>query len=59
MKLTKAQALAEVREIIRDNAQEFRDDSTAKRELWNNITDSMRRDSRITEQQYSTWSNPF
>lgn len=36
-----------------------KDDVTARREAWNNWTDSMRVRGMITMKQYETWDNPF
>jgi len=36
-----------------------RDDRIAIREGWNNFTDFLCKDGRITEHQDYTWSNPF
>ena len=34
-------------------------DSIAKRESWNNYTDSLCRSGSISLKQYESWSNPF
>lgn len=34
-------------------------DKPALREAWNNYTDALCKDSRITSRQYETWQNPF
>ena len=34
-------------------------DTVARDEAWNNFTDSLCKDGRITMKQYETWSNPF
>lgn len=34
-------------------------DSIAKRESWNNYTDSLCRAGSISLKQYESWSNPF
>ena len=52
---TKKQALKEFREfyLIPKN------DIPAKREAWNNFTDSLCKDRIISSRQYSNWTNPF
>lgn len=62
MKLTKKQALAGFREAWDEACAlnpRLRDDIIAKREDWNNYTDSLCKDHMITLRQYETWSNPF
>lgn len=34
-------------------------DIPARREAWNNFTDSLAKDGQITERQYATWLGPF
>jgi hypothetical protein len=34
-------------------------DKPAIREAWNNFTDSLQREGKITEDQYNNWGNPF
>jgi hypothetical protein len=58
-RLTKAAVLAYCREVFRDNPAEFRGDTVAQREFFNNYTDSLCRDRRITDTQYDSWTNPF
>lgn len=53
--MTKQQALQEFREFF----GVVRGDAPMNRENWNNYTDMLRTDKRITAKQYSTWSNPF
>lgn len=57
--ISKKEAVAYCREVFNDNPAEFRGDVTAKREFFNNYTDSLCKDRRITVKQYETWSNPF
>lgn len=59
--MTKAQALAEFREYILPLIYEQygKGDVIAKREEWNNFTDALCKDRRITDWQYNNWSNPF
>lgn len=54
--MTKAEVLRDFRELIGDS---LRGDVPAKREAWNNYTDSLRTDGLISEKQYNTWDNPF
>lgn len=61
-KMTKAEALADFREIwdeVVANNPRARGDSIMKREAFNNYTDALCKDRRITPHQYETWSNPF
>lgn len=34
-------------------------DQVARREAWNNYTDALCKEGRITEHQYNTWVHPF
>jgi len=34
-------------------------DAPARREAWNNWTDALCKEGRITRQQYETWEGPF
>jgi len=34
-------------------------DKPARREAWNNFTDSLCKDGQITLKQYESWNNPF
>lgn len=58
MAMTKKEVIREVRELIKD-MPEMRGDDAAKREFWNNYTDMLREDRRITNYQYNNWDNPF
>lgn len=58
-KLTKAQALEIFKEELQNMPDDFKRDKIAVRESWNNFTDSLCKDSMITESQYDNWSNPF
>jgi hypothetical protein len=61
-KMTKAEALAEFRQMWRDlceHSPQWKGDSIAKREEFNNYTDTLCKERRITPNQYNTWSNPF
>lgn len=44
-------------EFIRDCKRS--PDLPALREVWNNFTDMLCKDGRITQRQYDTWLNPF
>ena len=64
MNLTKKNALATFKEelasMIESGAWTYsKTDVTAKREAWNNFTDSLCKDGLITDRQYDTWGNPF
>lgn len=59
--MTKKEALVEFREYVAPMVyREYgRDDKPAICEAWNNFTDSLREDKRITMRQYETWTNPY
>lgn len=59
MKLTKAHVVAECRQVFRDDPETFRGDVTAQREYFNNYTDMLCKNRRITVKQFETWTNPF
>lgn len=62
MTLTKAQVLADFRLLWREtieNEPRWRDDSTAKREAFNNYVDALNKSGLVTDSQASNWSNPF
>lgn len=62
MKLTKKQVLADFREMWNEFLQsepQWKGDSIAKREAFNNYTDSLCKDGLITDYQYHNWTNPF
>ena len=54
-KMTKAEALKLFREI--DNSP--KGDVVWRREEWNNFTDALCKNRKITSKQYETWTNPF
>lgn len=58
-RMTKHDVVQICREVFRDNPVYYRGDVTAQREYFNDFTDQLCKDSRITTQQYETWSNPF
>ncbi len=55
--LSFSDARKEFLEIFGDEIPEH--DDTARREAWNNWTDSLCEDGRITTEQYEGWGNPF
>jgi hypothetical protein len=55
--MTKKEALAEFREYILPFIP--KGDIPAKCEAWNDFTDGLCKDRRITSKQYDTWVNPF
>jgi hypothetical protein len=63
--MTKVQALAEFREFYLREIRKIEQangngvDEIMRREEWNNYTDALCKDRRITSRQYETWSNPF
>lgn len=57
--MTWRQVVNYCKEVFNDNPSEFRGDSVAKREFFNNYTDMLCKDGVITSKQYNTWSNPF
>lgn len=59
--LTKKEAESEFRDEVLPEvvAMYGRDDSVAKAEAWNDWTDMLRSEGRITRKQYDTWANPF
>lgn len=58
-KMTKAEVVAHCREVFRGNPDYYRGDVTAQREYFNDYTDMLCKEMRITPKQYETWSNPF
>ena len=56
--MTKAQALSHFRLLLKDTNL-FRADSTTKREMWNNYTDSLCKSGDISLKQYENWDQPF
>ena len=60
-KMTKAEALKQFREIYKKFPLTIgrRSDAIAKREDWNNYTDQLCKDGRITLKQYENWGQPF
>jgi len=61
--MTKEEAVAEFKEYVlpQVRAQYERDgvpDWPARREAWNNFTDALQKEGRITARQYDTWDHP-
>ena len=59
--MTKKEALAEFkRDVLPAVIQRYgKNDVPAKCEAWNDWTDALCKERRITSSQYSTWANPF
>jgi hypothetical protein len=58
-KYSKKEVLLQFKNTHDEILKELRGDSIAKRELWNNYTDSLHKDGLITAYQYENWTNPF
>lgn len=58
--MTRAQALKRFRrEVMPDVVARYgRDDKVACREAWNDWTDMLHKDGKITRRQYETWPGP-
>jgi hypothetical protein len=62
MRMTKAEALAEFKELWREalaSNPRLHGDTVAKCEAWNDYTDALLKEGRISARAYSTWINPF
>lgn len=60
--MTKIEAKLKFDEIWRfvlSETPRLKNDIIAKREAWSCHTDALCKDGIITENQYSTWSNPY
>ena len=59
--ITKEEALSSFREAGKagNKGSRFYYDTIAKREAFNNYTDSLCKEGKITLKQYETWRNPF
>tara|TARA_R100000149_G_scaffold50143_1_gene20872 strand:- start:18 stop:209 length:192 start_codon:yes stop_codon:yes gene_type:complete len=57
--MTKAEALKNFREMYKTLPTALRGDAIAKREDWNNYTDALCKNGRITLNQYENWDQPF
>ena len=62
---TKAEAVEEFKETIlpaiieKEKQNGGRKDISMRCEAWNNYTDTLCKDGRITPKQYESWTNPF
>jgi len=60
--MTKKEVLRDFREIWKEvikHTPMYKGDSIAKRETFNDYTDELRTDRKITKHQYDNWTNPF
>lgn len=60
--LTKRQVLSMFSEVWRDTVAAYpnwRGDSVAKREAFNNYVDALNKDRKVSDAQAFSWSNPF
>lgn len=64
MRMTKAQVTADFRKyympaIRAEYEQDGKPDYVARAEAWNNYTDMLCKEGRISTHQYNTWTCPF
>jgi hypothetical protein len=59
--MTKKEAVAEFHEIFPPEVFQYHGslDKLARCEAWNNYTDLLCKDGKITLKQYETWTHPF
>ena len=59
--MTKAEAVQNFRDLWKRETKgsRFYYDTIAKREAFNNYTDSLCKEGKITLKQYESWGNPF
>lgn len=59
--MTKTEAIAEFKSEVLPYvlAKYGPNDKPAKREAWNDWTDALCKEGRITAKQYDTWAGPF
>ena len=57
--MTKAEAIMCFKQIWEWQPDSVRSDLIAKRESWNNFTDSLCKDGNISLEQYENWGQPF
>ncbi len=59
--MTKKEAVEEFEEYVLPEVLRVygRRDRPAVREAWNNYTDMLQKDGRITARQYDTWVGPY
>ena len=55
--MTKREAIAEFREFVLPNIP--KNDKPTRDQAWNDYTDGLCKDKRITQKQYDTWVHPF
>ena len=58
-RMTKKEAVASFREMLRESGDPLKGDSIAKREAFNNYVDMLNKDGMVTDYQAYNWSNPF
>ena len=60
-RISKQEAISNFREAWKEETKgsRFYYDTIAKREAFNNYTDSLCKEGKITLKQYETWGNPF
>ena len=60
-KMTKAEAVQNFRDLWKQETKgsRFYYDTIAKREAFNNYTDSLCKEGKITLKQYENWGQPF
>jgi hypothetical protein len=59
---TKAQVLDQFRynwKVLTKQQPQWKGDTIAKREAWNDFVDMLSRDGDITQSQRDNWTNPF
>ncbi len=61
--MTKKEVVAEFKTFVLPHVktayeQDGRKDGVARREAWNNYTDALCKDRRITDSQYENWTHP-
>ena len=60
-RISKQEAISNFREAWKEETKgsRFYYDTIAKREAFNNYTDSLCKEGKITLKQYESWGNPF
>ena len=61
MKMNKREVLAEFKQEVKPVIEQKygKGDKIALAEEWNNFTDYLQKEGRITEKQVNRWNNPF
>lgn len=59
IKYTKQEIIKEFKGLFSGELERLKNDIPAKRELWNNYTDSLCKDGWITENQYNNWTGIY